>query len=101
MWLFVFFDLPVTTKKERKIATKFRKQLMEKGFTMMQFSVYMRHCASYEAMETNKKRVRMIVPDQGEVCMLGVTDKQFGDMKIFECCKEIQVDQPVQQLELF
>ena len=37
MWLFVFFDLPVTTKKERKMATKFRKQLMENGFTMMQF----------------------------------------------------------------
>ena len=25
MWLFVFFDLPVTTKKERREATRFRK----------------------------------------------------------------------------
>ena len=40
MWLFVFFDLPVTTKKERKDATQFRKSLEKDGFSMMQFSVY-------------------------------------------------------------
>ncbi len=45
MWLFVFFDLPVTTKIERKTAARFRKDLMKDGFTMMQFSVYIRHCA--------------------------------------------------------
>ena len=59
MWLFVFFDLPVTTKKERKLATKFRKEIMEDGFTMMQFSVYMRHCASYESLQVHKKRVKI------------------------------------------
>lgn len=37
MWLFVFFDLPVATKKQRKEATRFRKSLEKDGFTMMQF----------------------------------------------------------------
>ena len=32
MWLFVFFDLPVTLKKERKAAARFRKDLMNDGF---------------------------------------------------------------------
>lgn len=41
MWLFVFFDLPVTTKKEMKAASLFRKNLEKDGFSMMQFSVYM------------------------------------------------------------
>ena len=49
MWLFVFFDLPVVTQKERKIATLFRKNLMKDGFVMLQYSVYLRHCASYES----------------------------------------------------
>ena len=35
MWLFVFFDLPVTTKKERKQAAQFRKELMKDGFAMV------------------------------------------------------------------
>lgn len=46
MWLFVFFDLPVSTKKEMKAAALFRKNLEKDGFSMMQFSVYIRHCAS-------------------------------------------------------
>ncbi len=100
MWLFVFFDLPVTTKTERKMATKFRKQLMENGFSMMQFSVYMRHCGSYEAMEAHKRRVRMIVPDKGEISMLGVTDKQFGDMEHFCSAQKKQMNIPT-QLEIF
>ena len=28
MWLFVYFDLPTETRKERKIAADFRKMLM-------------------------------------------------------------------------
>ena len=35
MWLFVFFDLPTTTKKERKYAAGFRKDLEKDGFRMM------------------------------------------------------------------
>ena len=42
MWLFVMFDLPVLTKKERKDAALFRKNLEKDGFTMHQFSVYIR-----------------------------------------------------------
>ena len=56
MWLFVFFDLPVTTKKEIKAATLFRKNLEKDGFSMMQFSVYIRHCASRESLEVHIKR---------------------------------------------
>lgn len=46
MWIFVFFDLPTTTRKDRKNASLFRKNILKDGFTMMQFSVYNRHCAS-------------------------------------------------------
>ena len=30
-----------------------------------------------------------------------VTDKQFGDMELFDCKHEAPLNQPVQQLELF
>ena len=48
MWLFVFFDLPVTTKKERKDATQFRKSLEKDGFSMMQFSMQHTEQLEYE-----------------------------------------------------
>ena len=31
MWLLVLFDLPVLTKKERKVAAQFRNQLIRRG----------------------------------------------------------------------
>ena len=64
MWLFVFFDLPVVTKKERRTASLFRKNLMKDGFVMLQYSVYIRHCASYESQKVHIKRVKSIVYGQ-------------------------------------
>ena len=76
MWLFVFFDLPVTTKKERKAATSFRKKLEKDGFNMMQFSVYTRHCASRESADVHIRRVKREIPEYGQVSILMITDKQ-------------------------
>lgn len=83
MWLFVFFDLPVTTKKEVKAANQFRKNLEKDGFSMMQFSVYIRHCASRESLEVHVKRVKSLIPETGHVSLLWVTDKQYGDIYNF------------------
>ena len=101
MWVLVFFDLPTETKKERKAAAKFRKNLLEDGFTMFQFSIYLRHCPSAENADVHIQRVKRMLPPEGKIGILRVTDKQFGDMTIFDCQKEIAVNQPVQQLELF
>lgn len=83
MWLFVFFDLPVTTKKEVRDANLFKKELIKDGFVMMQFSVYIRHCASYESMEVHIKRIKSILPEAGKVSVLGVTDKQYSKIYNF------------------
>lgn len=83
MWLFVFFDLPVTTKKERHAATLFRKKLEKNGFSMMQHSVYVRHCGSYESLDVHVKRVKSYVPKLGMVSILSVTDKQYSNIYNF------------------
>jgi CRISPR-associated protein Cas2 len=101
MWLLVFFDLPVETKKERKIASEFRKDLLRDGFTMFQFSIYLRHCASRENAEVHIRRVKLNLPKKGHVGILHVTDKQFAQMEIFFGKKEVQVPTGAQQLELF
>lgn len=79
VWLYVMFDLPVETKVQRKHAAQFRKNLLKDGFGMHQFSVYIRHCASYEAANVHIARVKLMVPAEGSVSILKVTDKQFGD----------------------
>lgn len=83
MWLFVFFDLPTETKKEKKAHAQFRKEIMRDGFTMFQYSIYVRHCASVENAEVHTKRVKALIPERGFVAILRITDKQFGLIETF------------------
>lgn len=101
MWLFVFFDLPTTTKKERKDAALFRKMLEKDGFTMMQYSVYVRHCPSKENMNVHINRVRKSMPPAGYTSILSITDKQYGEILNF--CGKVEREKlsTPQQLEFF
>ena len=101
MWVLVFFDLPTETKKQRKAYTDFRKKLVDDGFTMFQFSIYLRHCPSVENAQVHIKRVKLASPELGEVGILCITDKQFGQMELFLGKNAETLNQPVQQLELF
>ncbi len=101
MWTLVMYDLPTETKKERKVAARFRKDLMADGFTMFQFSMYVRHSASSENADVHKNRVKKSLPELGKVGILQITDKQFGTMEIFYGKKEQQLPNVPQQLELF
>jgi CRISPR-associated protein Cas2 len=101
LWVLVFFDLPVVTKKERKIAAKFRKEIMRDGFSMFQFSIYLRHCPSRENADVHIKRVKRILPEAGHVGILTITDKQFGAMEIFFGASLAETPKVPQQLELF
>jgi CRISPR-associated protein Cas2 len=101
MWVMVFFDLPTETKAERREAGLFRKSLIKDGFTMFQFSIYIRCCPSRENAEVHTKRVKSILPDTGYVVVFTITDKQFGMMELFNRAKPADRPATPQQLELF
>lgn len=101
MWVLVLFDLPTETKKDRKAAAEFRKLLQKDGFTMFQFSIYVRHCASAENAEVHIKRVKSFLPEYGHVGIICITDKQFGDIELFYGKKPKPPIAHGQQLELF
>ena len=60
MWVLVFYDLPTDTKTERKEAARFRKDIMADGFTMFQFSIYVRHCASMDNAQVHVKKSAIV-----------------------------------------
>lgn len=101
MWIMVLFDLPTETKKDRKMSAEFRKKLLKGGFTMFQFSIYIRHCGSKENAAVHIKRVKSFLPEFGKVGIMCITDKQFGDIELFYGKKLISANAPGQQLELF
>lgn len=101
MWILVSFDLPTETKAERKKASNFRKQLIEDGFVMFQFSIYTRHCLSRENAMVHIKRVKRYMPQDGKIAIIQVTDKQYGQIEIFQNLKPKHDLFDYQQLELF
>jgi len=76
-WLMVAFDLPVGTKKQRKGAAGFRKFLIDDGFQMMQFSVYIRPCVTFARQKTHVDRVKANLPEEGSVRIIFITRAQW------------------------
>ena len=76
-WVVVMFDLPVQTKLEQKRATQFRKALLDDGYSMMQYSIYMRFCASSDRIRKHTARLEDKVPVGGNVQIVFITDKQW------------------------
>ena len=101
MWVIAMFDLPTDTPLERRAYTRFRKDLLEDGFTMMQYSVYIRHCASIENAKVHAARMARRVPAAGEVRFLTITDKQFGRIEIYVGKTRHAPPNSPAQLELF
>jgi len=83
MWLFVMFDLPVLESDQRRDYTRFRTRLLAQGFSMLQYSIYARYYPSEEASLAHRRRVRAVLPPEGQVRLLSVTDRQFGKMEVF------------------
>ena len=101
MWLYVMFDLPVGTGRERKAATAFRNYLLDEGFEMAQFSVYLRFAESKEAAETYIGHIGSARPDKGKVHIVTITDKQYGNARIFAGKKRERRPENPKQLVLF
>jgi CRISPR-associated protein Cas2 len=76
-WLVVAFDLPVVKREQRKAATEFRKFLIDDGYLMMQYSVYVRSCVSFARQETHLDRVKKNLPPEGSVRAVFVTRAQW------------------------
>ncbi len=83
MWIMTLFDLPTKTKAERKDATKFRNYLLDQGFEMAQFSVYMRLVSGKEQAETLYGRIKEHLPEGGRVDIVTITDKQYESIYSF------------------
>jgi CRISPR-associated protein Cas2 len=101
MWLVVMFDLPVVEKAERKAATSFRNDLLDMGFQMSQFSVYMRFCTSQTQVDTYCKRVEDLLPKGGKVNVLQFTDKQYERILTFRGQEKQPPQKAPDQFNLF
>jgi CRISPR-associated protein Cas2 len=101
MWMLVMFDLPVTEDDDRHRATKFRKFLLDEGFNMSQFSVYLRFCGTRDKIKSYVRKIDANVPPNGKVSILCFTDKQYGKIVNFSNRQRSNPPKKSQQYVLF
>lgn len=77
-WLIVCFDLPVVEKEEMRQATGFRKSLLEQGYFMLQNSIYVRSCVTYDKTDQHIRNLKMIAPKTGTITAFYITDRQWS-----------------------
>lgn len=95
------FDLPVDTKSNRRAATQFRQFLLDEGFEMSQFSAYARFLSGKEHYETMASRIERGLPPQGDVHLLGFTDRQYENITRFSSQRRLRQRKNPGQLALF
>jgi CRISPR-associated protein Cas2 len=102
-WLMVAFDLPVKEPDERKRATDFRNFLLDDGYMMMQFSVYVRPCVSFARQETHLRRLRAHVPEEGSIRAIFITKAQWERAFIIHGrpAKEVPAEKMPEQIQLW
>ncbi|RKJ55196.1 CRISPR-associated endonuclease Cas2 [Butyricicoccus sp. 1XD8-22] len=82
MRLVLFFDLPMVSKTDRRIYTKFRKYLITDGFIMLQFSVYVKIFPNRDSLVQYTDRLKRNLPTKGSIRIMSVTEKQYEKMQI-------------------
>ena len=80
--IILFFDLPMNTKKEKRVYQHCRKYLIQNGYMMMQFSVYCKIFANREAAVNHVCILKRNVPKEGQIRILLVTEKQYSKIQI-------------------
>jgi CRISPR-associated protein Cas2 len=99
MVLFVMFDMPTETKKDLKKYRKFRKKLLELGFIMFQYSVYIRFCRSLVVAQKYEKKVELSAPLNGSIRVLKITESQYQNMKIIENYRKEPEEKVTEQMQ--
>jgi CRISPR-associated protein Cas2 len=80
MRLILFFDLPMVTDSQRRAYTHFAKSLKKTGFYMLQESVYIKLNMDERSAMSSIKQVRDILPPDGYIAALKITEKQFASI---------------------
>ena len=102
-WLIVAFDLPVGTRAQRKRATGFRNYLLDDGYQMVQFSVYVRSCVSFARQETHLERLKKHLPPEGSVRAIFVTRAQWERSYVIQGspASETEAEDMPEQIQLW
>lgn len=76
----LFFDLPCKTKAERRLYSKFRKEILRRGYACLQESVYVKLLHNCSSSGGEIASVRALSPKHGSVMALPMPLAAFEEL---------------------
>lgn len=80
--LLVMFDLPVTTREARRGAARFRRGLIQRGYKMLQRSIYYKLITNVSSSSYEFNQINAMFPGTGDVRFLPIPLNQFLRIQI-------------------
>ena len=80
MRLLLLYDLPVNDDLDKKIYSRFHRDILKLGFYMLQYSVYTKVIQNDTSMKQNYIKIERVVPKKGNVIILKITEQQYQNM---------------------
>ncbi len=77
MRIILSYDLAMQEYEDKKAYTKFRKELLRRGYIMIQYSLYMKCINASTKLDYEIKAVQKFLPIHGNVRIFTVTEKQY------------------------
>ena len=84
------FDLPVETRKQKKIYRNFVNELTSEGYIRIQYSIYAKLCINSDSANTYAKRLKRIAPTDGDIRFLVITESQYQKIENLNCAYSLQ-----------
>ena len=80
MRLILIYDLPMTDEEDRRIYSRFHKDINSIGFHMMQYSVYSKVIQNDTVYQQLRVKINKIIPKKGQILLFKITEKQYQDI---------------------
>lgn len=82
MRLILMFDLPTDDDIDKKIYSKFKKDIFKLGYTMIQYSVYVKCVNSQSKVQQEVDKINKSLPKRGNIRIIAITEAQYEKMYI-------------------
>lgn len=82
MRLLIMYDLPMTSSLDIHNYSKFHNFIITKGYDMINFSVYVKTCKNLYECNKQVRKLKMILPEHGNIRAIKLTNKQYETMEI-------------------
>ena len=89
MRIIVMYDISFADEENSKKYNKFRTKLIQMGYFMIQYSIYVKCISSHTSYPAEKTKLLNIIPKESNIRMLLITESQYQNIEFLSGNKSL------------